>query len=135
MCVFYILFKYSSFISHQYFVYYFFLQRKSFYRYSISNLSNLLLDVSSRTALWLTVPSAFSTKLENLWSQLEVISISVFNPNTGKYGPEITPYLDTFHAVYFVTSSIISFSLTYWISFLIMKSGFYLRLNRKECEL
>ena len=26
--------------------------------------------------------------------------ISVFSPNTGKYGPEITPYLDTFHAVY-----------------------------------
>ena len=23
-----------------------------------------------------------------------------FSPNTGKYGPEITPYLDTFHAVY-----------------------------------
>ena len=23
----------------------------------------------------------------------------VFNPNTGKYGPEITPYVDTFHAV------------------------------------
>ena len=23
----------------------------------------------------------------------------VFNPNTGKYEPEITPYLDTFHAV------------------------------------
>ena len=23
----------------------------------------------------------------------------VFGPNTGKYGPEITPYLDTFHAV------------------------------------
>ena len=22
-----------------------------------------------------------------------------FSPNTGKYGPEITPYLDTFHAV------------------------------------
>ena len=22
----------------------------------------------------------------------------VFNPNTGKYGPEITAYLDTFHA-------------------------------------
>ena len=22
----------------------------------------------------------------------------VFNPNTGEYGPEITPYLDTFHA-------------------------------------
>ena len=25
---------------------------------------------------------------------------SVFSPNTGKYGPEITPYLDTFHAVF-----------------------------------
>ena len=24
---------------------------------------------------------------------------AVFNPNTGKYGPEVTPYLDTFHAV------------------------------------
>ena len=24
---------------------------------------------------------------------------SVFGLNTGKYGPEITPYLDTFHAV------------------------------------
>ena len=23
----------------------------------------------------------------------------VFSPNTGKYGPEITPYLDTFHTV------------------------------------
>ena len=27
--------------------------------------------------------------------------ISVFFPNTGKYRPEITPYLDTFHAVVF----------------------------------
>ena len=25
--------------------------------------------------------------------------ISVFSPNTGKYRPEITPYLDTFRAV------------------------------------
>ena len=24
---------------------------------------------------------------------------SVFSPNTGKYGPEITPYLSTFHVV------------------------------------
>ena len=24
----------------------------------------------------------------------------VFCPNTGKYGPKITPYLDTFHAVF-----------------------------------
>ena len=29
--------------------------------------------------------------------------ISVFSPNTGKYGPEKTPYLDTFHAVKIIT--------------------------------
>ena len=26
----------------------------------------------------------------------------VFSPNTGKYEPENTPYLDTFHAVYVI---------------------------------
>ena len=30
----------------------------------------------------------------------------VFNPNTGKYGPEITPYLDNFHAVCFKTTDL-----------------------------
>ena len=25
---------------------------------------------------------------------------TIFSPNTGKYGPEIIPYLDTFQAVY-----------------------------------
>ena len=30
----------------------------------------------------------------------EIFSVvSVFGPNTGKYGPEITPYLDTFYTV------------------------------------
>ena len=28
----------------------------------------------------------------------------VFSPNTGKYGPEKTPYLDTFHAVTIIIS-------------------------------
>ena len=32
----------------------------------------------------------------------EIYEVSIFNPNTGKYGPEITPYLDTFHAVFFL---------------------------------
>ena len=27
------------------------------------------------------------------------LNIPLFSPNKGKYGPEITPYLDTFHAV------------------------------------
>ena len=26
--------------------------------------------------------------------------LPVFSPIAGKYGPEITPYMDTFHAVY-----------------------------------
>ena len=37
-------------------------------------------------------------------SKYGVISVPyfpVFGLNTGKYGPEITPYLDTFHAVLF----------------------------------
>ena len=29
-----------------------------------------------------------------------------FSPNTGKYGPEKTPYLDTFHAMYFNPNAI-----------------------------
>ena len=28
---------------------------------------------------------------------------AVFSPNAGKYGPEKTPYLDTFHAVYLIS--------------------------------
>ena len=31
--------------------------------------------------------------------RLNTSYLSVFSPNAGKYGPEITPYLDTFHAV------------------------------------
>ena len=37
-------------------------------------------------------PTKWSNTLKQFWS--------VFSSNTGKYGPEITPYLDTFHAVY-----------------------------------
>ena len=42
--------------------------------------------------------------MDTAWkvSKYGVISgpyVSVFSPNTGKYGPEITPYLDTFHEV------------------------------------
>ena len=31
--------------------------------------------------------------------QIRIFFWSVFSPNAGKYGPENTPYLDTFHAV------------------------------------
>ena len=30
---------------------------------------------------------------------ISTLYFPVFSPNTGKYGPEKTPYLDTFHAV------------------------------------
>ena len=33
------------------------------------------------------------------WIRRDLPYLSVFSPNTGKYGQEITPYLDTFHAV------------------------------------
>ena len=33
------------------------------------------------------------------WIRRFTPKISVFSSNTGKYGPEITPYLDTFHAM------------------------------------
>ena len=33
------------------------------------------------------------------WIRRDTPYLSLFSPNTGKYGPEITPYLDTFHAV------------------------------------
>ena len=36
-------------------------------------------------------------------------SFPVFSPNTGKYGPEKTPYLDSFHAVQTIGNSILSF--------------------------
>ena len=32
--------------------------------------------------------------------------LSVFSPNAGKYGPEKTPYLDSFHAVEFIIITI-----------------------------
>ena len=34
------------------------------------------------------------------WIRRDTKYFSVFSPNAGKYGPEKTPYLDTFHAVF-----------------------------------
>ena len=34
-----------------------------------------------------------------MWLLPPIKKVSVFSPNTGKYGPEITPYLDTFYPV------------------------------------
>ena len=39
------------------------------------------------------------------WIWIFTPSISVFSPNIWKYGPEKTPYLNTFHAVFSLVSS------------------------------
>ena len=41
------------------------------------------------------------------------ITLSVFSPNAEKYRPEITPYLDNYHAEYIVISRCILYH--YWI--------------------
>ena len=39
------------------------------------------------------------------WIRKDISYLSVFSPNVGKQGPEKTPYLDTFHAVYSVVTN------------------------------
>ena len=41
------------------------------------------------------------------WIRRDMKYLSVFSPNAGKYRPEKTPYLDTFHAMYFLTKKTI----------------------------
>ena len=36
----------------------------------------------------------------SVFSRIQTEYGEIFSPNAGKYGPEITPYLATFHAVY-----------------------------------
>ena len=47
--------------------------------------------------IWRFFWSVFS----DIWTEYGDLrsEISVFNPNAGKYGPEKSPYLDSFHAV------------------------------------
>ena len=50
-------------------------------------------SVKIRSYFW-SVFSYIRAEYGDLRSNLRI------SPNAGKYGPEITPYLDTFHAVY-----------------------------------
>ena len=36
------------------------------------------------------------------WIRRDTKYLSVLSPNKGKYGPEKTPYLDTFHTVHYL---------------------------------
>ena len=57
-------------------------------------LWNILRENCSNTELFLV---SIFPHLD--WIQRGTSCLSVFSPNPGKYGPEITPYLNTFHAV------------------------------------
>ena len=39
------------------------------------------------------------------WIWRDISYLSVFTPSVGKNGPEITPYLDTFHTVHVIRNS------------------------------
>ena len=51
-------------------------------------------SVQIRSYFW-SIFSCIRTEIQERFT----IEISVLSPNTGKYGLEITPYLDTFHTV------------------------------------
>ena len=68
-----------------------------------------------------SIPSSDARKLIVFHTAWKVSKYGVFSgPNTGKYGPEKTPYLDTFHAVRFalVYSFILRLSLDLEIYFI-----------------
>ena len=45
------------------------------------------------------IQSFFLSVFSLIWTEYRDLLMSVFSPNTGKYGPVKTPYLNTFHAV------------------------------------
>ena len=55
-------------------------------------------------------------KLEVVFTASNVFKYGAFSgPNTGKYGPEKTPYLDTFHAVFIALIVLIKLSAYYLV--------------------
>ena len=68
----------------------YFLMLEPFPKQSISCGNHCLKSVQIRSFFW-SVFSCIRTEYGDL--------LFVFSPNTGKYGPEYTPYLDTFHVV------------------------------------
>ena len=110
--------------------------------YCISNNYSKMLLATTLTALFLSIfppkSNCFITLLREKcpntgfllvcifphsdWIQRDTTYFSVFSPNAGKYGPEKTPYLTTFHAVHLVitkqylTKAVLPFgSLSKWL--------------------
>ena len=71
------------------------------------------------------------------WIRRDTSYLSVFSPNAWKYRPEITPYLDTFHAVY---AQKMRFSINdqkhnflFSLNFIIIKKFFHYNQKSKKC--
>ena len=54
-----------------------------------------------------SIKGKHDAKMTNTYFQQSNLRITLYEkcPNTGEYGPEKTPYLDTFHAVLFIIFS------------------------------
>ena len=61
----------------------------------------------------------------------EIYEISVFNPNTGKYGPEINSYWDSFHAVVGAKSKS---ALIIWCSGAAIERRSYEKCSYEKCS-
>ena len=57
------------------------------------------LDIWDKTKSYHTLPYEDTAWKMSKYGVISDPHFPVFGLNTGKYGPEITPYLDTFHAV------------------------------------
>ena len=57
----------------------------------------------------------------------KVLYFPVFGLSTGKYGPEITPYLDTFHAV-------VTWAMTAFIEGKLSSKNYQIKLNEFQTE-
>ena len=70
-------------------------------------------DSTSRTTRFQFLP--FSLREVSKYGVISSPYFPVFNPNIGKYGPQITPYLETFHAVSWMIISTQKYTKVYYV--------------------
>ena len=69
-------------------------------KYSDKLYDNIVYKVQIHCVKCVKIQSYFRSVFSRIRNEYgDTKYLSVFSPNAGKYGPEITPYLDTFHAV------------------------------------
>ena len=70
------------------------------YRQLLKHFFHMVLKLIDRVSLFTHYSTLHCVKRVQKRSYYWSVFPCIRTPNTGKYGPEITPYLDTFHAVY-----------------------------------